>query len=447
MRRLPAILGAVDLAHTQRIDLQRVREFVDAAFDAERADRRTRRAVGGNLGPVGQDVIADRQRIRKVVDRHPTDAALLHRRAGERAGLVFENALRGGDVAVLLRADLDFDDGAGSGPGGAEHLLAAHHHLDRPARFFRQHVGERFEIDDRLAAEPAADLGRDRADIGDIGTAEARGVGADHELALARAEDRRLAVGADRNQARMRLNIALVHRFCRIAPLDDEIGFLEAGLDVAFREGDHLGDIRRLRRLRLDPGGEDVVMQDRCALRHRRLDIHHIGQHFVLHLDQVERLFGDRRRGCRHGGHRVALVEHLAPGHAVARQVAQIVRHGADMGALRRYVGEIGAGDDRLDPRQRRRLCGIDPDDAGMGVRAALDAAPQHARHHHVGAEIGPAGDLVDAVRTDRPGADDLEARLVEITHRATPPRLGIQRPSRRALRALLRMRISLWWH
>src|SRR6266581_254507 len=68
----------------------------------------------------------------------------------------------------------------------------------------------------------------------------------------------------------------------------------------------------------------------------------------------------------------------------------------------------IGAGDDRLDPRQRRRLCGIDPDDAGMGVRAALDAAPQHARHHHVGAEIGPAGDLVDPVRADGTSADDL---------------------------------------
>ncbi len=213
-----------------------------------------------------------------------------------------------------------------------------------------------------------------------------------------------------------------MHRFCRIAPLDDEIGFLEAGLDVALREADHLGDIRRLRRLRLDTRGEDVVMEERRAVGHRRLDVHHIRQHFVLHLDQVERLFGDRRRGCRDGGHRVAFVEHLAPGHAVARQVAQIVRRGADMSPLRRHVGKIGAGDDRLDPGERRRLCGIDADDAGVRMGAALDAAPQHARHHHVGAEIGPAGDLVDPVRTDRPGADDLEGRLVEITHAEASP-------------------------
>src|ERR1700731_921746 len=48
-----------------------------------------------------------------------------------------------------------------------------------------------------------------------------------------------------------------------------------------------------------------------------------------------------------------------------------------------------------------------------MGVRAALDLAPQHAGHGHVGAEIGPADDLVDAVRTDRTGADDLQTLTI----------------------------------
>src|SRR3984893_14286275 len=48
-----------------------------------------------------------------------------------------------------------------------------------------------------------------------------------------------------------------------------------------------------------------------------------------------------------------------------------------------------------------------------MGVRAALDLAPQHAGHDHIGAEIGPADDLVDAVRTDRTGADDLQTLTI----------------------------------
>ena len=45
-------------------------------------------------------------------------------------------------------------------------------------------------------------------------------------------------------------------------------------------------------------------------------------------------------------------------------------------------------------------------------MRAALDAAVQHARHDEVGAERGAAGHLVDAVGPDRPGADDVEVRL-----------------------------------
>ena len=59
-----------------------------------------------------------------------------------------------------------------------------------------------------------------------------------------------------------------------------------------------------------------------------------------------------------------------------------------------------------------------------MGMRAALDFAPQHPRHHHVGAEIGPPGDLVDAIGADRSGADDLEGFFIEETHRAASCRM-----------------------
>jgi hypothetical protein len=143
--------------------------------------------------------------------------------------------------------------------------------------------------------------------------------------------------------------------------------------------------------------------------QHRRLDIHDVRQDLVLDLDQVERLLGDRLRGRCHRRHRVALIEHLALGHTVQRQITQIVRRRADMGALGRYIGKIGPRHHRLDAGQAQRLLGVDRDDAGMGMGAALDPAPQHPRQRHVGAEIGPAGDLVDPVRTDRPGADDAQ--------------------------------------
>src|SRR5260221_7641481 len=97
------------------------------------------------------------------------------------------------------------------------------------------------------------------------------------------------------------------------------------------------------------------------------------------------------------------------------------MRRGADTRALGRDVGKIGAGGDCLPSWQCPRLFGIDRYDPGMGMRAPLDAAPQHTRHCHIGAEIGPARDLVDAVGTDRPGADYPKRGLVEIAHLHSP--------------------------
>ena len=231
----------------------------------------------------------------------------------------------------------------------------------------------------------------------------------------------------------MRLDVSLVHRFCRVAPLDDQIGLLEAGFDIAFREADHLRDVGGLIGLGLDAGGEDIVVHERRIGRHRRLDIHNVRQDLIRNLDQIERLLGDRGRGRRDGGDGVPFVERLALCHAVERQVAQIVRRSADMRLVRRYVGKIGAGDDRLHARKRQRLSDIDRNDTGMRVRAALDPAPQHAGHRHVGAEIGAAGDLVDPIGTDRAGADEAQRGFIEIAHALTPSKPVPNPQSRRA--------------
>ena len=83
-------------------------------------------------------------------------------------------------MTIPLGAELDFDNGTGGRASGAEHLFSAHHNLDRSPRYLRQHIGKRFEVDDRLATKAAANLSRDGADIGDIGAADARGIGAHH---------------------------------------------------------------------------------------------------------------------------------------------------------------------------------------------------------------------------------------------------------------------------
>src|SRR5271156_2265946 len=97
---------------------------------------------------------------------------------------------------------------------------------------------------------------------------------------------------------------------------------------------------------------------------------------------------------------------------------------GADDTPIRWDVRKIGSRSPGPDAGQRPRLVGVDRHDPGVGMRAALDLAPQHARHFHVGAKIGAAGDLVDTVRADRTGADDLQIFLIEKTHCAASARI-----------------------
>ena len=65
------------------------------------------------------------------------------------------------------------------------------------------------------------------------------------------------------------------------------------------------------------------------------------------------------------------------------------MRRGANMRALGRDVGKIGAGDDCPYSGVCPRLFGIDRYDPGVSVGAtALDPAPKHTRDRHVGAAV-----------------------------------------------------------
>ena len=133
VQRLDAVLGRVLLAQRQRIDAELIGQLVEAALDPVRRVRRAWSAIGGDLGAVADDVVAGDLGVRDVVHRKGAHAARPDRRAREGAGLVLEHDLGRGQRAVLLGAELDLDDRARRRPGAAEHLLAAHHHLDRPA--------------------------------------------------------------------------------------------------------------------------------------------------------------------------------------------------------------------------------------------------------------------------------------------------------------------------
>ncbi len=206
----------------------------------------------------------------------------------------------------------------------------------------------------------------------------------------------------------MRLDIGLMHRLGRIAPLDDDVGQAEAGFRVAFCKGHPFGDVRGLFRLGLDALGEEIVMQQLCIRRHRRLDIDDVRQHLVLDLNQLDRFGCDGRREGGHRGHRVAFVKRFVPGHDIARQVAKVHRPFADKGLFRGDLRKVGCGHHLLDPGQRQGLVGVDPENAGMCMRAAFDLTVKHAGHCPVGPEIGAAGDLLDPVGANGPGADNL---------------------------------------
>ena len=104
-------------------------------------------------------------------------------------------------------------------------------------------------------------------------------------------------------------------------------------------------------------------MQDRSAVGHRLVDGEHVREHLIGDLD------GGRSRLCllagdrSHRSHDVAFVVDPISGDDVVRH-HHIVWAGAPLGE----VGEVGAGDDGLDPRHRLGGAGVDRGDRGVSV-------------------------------------------------------------------------------
>ena len=199
---------------------------------------------------------------------------------------IFERRLGGGDGAVLLGADLDLDCARPRSVRSPEHFLAGHHHLHRTAAFLRERQRHRLEIDQRLAAEAAADLRRGHADVGHVDPQQLRDIGANHELALAAAPDLRLAVARRGGDAGMRLDIALMHGLGGVVALDDHLGVLEAQRDVAQREDRASWRCWRAWSARAGRLGDHTRCRIGASGRHRRLDVDDMRQHLVIDLDE-----------------------------------------------------------------------------------------------------------------------------------------------------------------
>ena len=381
--------------------------------------------------------------IGEIVGRDRAAHGAADRRAGERAGLQPHRRLQGRDLAVLGGTHLDRHRRSRGGPRGAEHLLAAHHHLDRAAGLAREDQRQRLEVDDGLAAEAAADLGGDRAHVAQLRSGKLGRHVTDHEVALAAAPDRDLSA-LDVDDAGVRLDVALMHGLGLEVALDDDVGSGEAGIAVAELVLERAGDVGGGSRSRLGADAAHVLVQDWGTRLQGLVNVDDPGQHLVVDLDQLEGVGRDSVRYRRHRRDRVTHIERLLARHDVAAVEAQVLD--AEGGRLVPWeLDEVLADHDGLHAGERQGLVGVDGPDAGMGVRAAQDPAPEHAGQGEVGSEGSTSRHLVDAVGPRRPLADPLVVRAVRAiaavsTH---PVALSCELPANRGPASIIALSAS----
>ena len=116
----------------------------------------------------------------------------------------------------------------------------------------------------------------------------------------------------------MRLDVSLVDGLGAELSLYYDVGLLESLIDAANLQPGVAGHVI----------GE-LGMKQRCAVGHSVLDRGYHGQDFVLHVDQVERLFGFVWAVRSHCGHWMALEEHLATSEDLAADMEQVLRRSA----------------------------------------------------------------------------------------------------------------------
>ena len=254
----PSVNGRneVLLADLDRIHLQLRRDEVDQPLDHEGRLGPPGAAVGVRRRRVREDAVDDLADVRDVVRARQHQAVQDRRNAGRggrevRAHVGPHGRADADDRAVLLRGHLDVLDVIAAVDRAAVVLGPRLGPLDRAAALLRREDHHRvLGIVRDLAAEAAAHLGRDDADLvlGDAGVE--REQEADDVRVLGRHPERDLAgrrpvLGERRARLHRVRNQALVDD-----PLgDDHVGRLEGGIHVAAldlpREGEVVRHVRR----------------------------------------------------------------------------------------------------------------------------------------------------------------------------------------------------------
>ncbi len=307
-------------------------------------------------------------------------------------------------IAVARQGDLRVVDLSALLGGGDEVLRAVLDPLDRPLELEGDPGDEHlFRIEHHdLGAEAAADerghqphLVLGEAEHG--GEAVAHGDGSlggvpDRELLGPRVPLRDHAPVLDR-----RRGPAVV---VEAAP-DHHVGLGPGGLVIPLLLGDVGREVRA-----------DVLMDERGAGLQRLLHVHHRRQRLVVDLDVRQRVLGHVAGDGHDHGDGLAELPHLVLRQRDLRPLVEDHplhrRRRHEQRAVLPVVPEILRRVDRDHPLALPRPRGVDPEDAGMGVRAAQEGDVKHPRQIEVVHEQRPPGEQAGVLVALGAGADGL---------------------------------------
>ena len=124
------------------------------------------------------------------------------------------------------------------------------------------------------------------------------------------------------------------------------------------------------------------------------------------HLDQRCRFTGDDHGSCGNRRYGMTVVQRFAARHDVLRKVYEVARRGAFRGIRGGHFREVSGRHHRLYTRQRLSFARVDGYDAGVRVGATHHRRVEHVRQVVVSAKCRPTGNLIDAIRPNRPFAN-----------------------------------------
>ncbi len=401
----------VPLAQLERIHAERRRERVHLALVGHAGLDGAEGAVGAGDGIVrvrgdGVDVhVGNAVRAGggdEAVEEHPRGQRGVGPRVRDQLRLERDQlavAPRARPVAQDVRVPLAVAD---------ERFFTGEDELHRPPRLPHEQAEQALDRHVLLAAEAAAEI---RALEPHAAMRQPQHVGHVAEVLehlRAHPEDQH-ALGVDPSDARLGLDVDVIHEGRPVRLLHHHVGLAEPEGDVALAHMPAPQDIAALVHVRrLGP--------------QRRLGIPDAGQVLVVDHHQLGGLGGDLRRLGGDGHDGLPVKAHAIRGeHGLEREhrPRRRLRHAPRQLHPHLVPRHVLVREHRDDPGQRPRRLDIDPHDPRRRIRAPHDPPMQHPRQAEVRGIDGPPPHLLPRIRPRRALADDLIARA---HHTSQPP-------------------------